>query len=91
MASTEPDDEAAILDAMVDRAESMKQEPPMKSDETARADGAHEVTPRSASSDYVRSRWPFLAPHIREAIIALVDAGLLQQPNQQPDTGGGKQ
>ncbi len=31
---------------------------------------------RSDSSDYVRSRWPFLPPHIREAIVTLVDAGL---------------
>ncbi len=62
---------------------------------TAREDDASEpmgqITPRRGSCDYIRSRWPFLAPHIREAIIALVDAGLSQPPNQQPEPGGGNQ
>ena len=34
------------------------------------------LTRRSDSTEYVRSRWPFLSPHIREAIVTLVDAGL---------------
>lgn len=31
---------------------------------------------RAADTAYLTSRWPMLPPHIREAIVALVDAGL---------------
>lgn len=32
------------------------------------------ILSRCDSSDYVRSRWPSLPPHIRESIVSLVDA-----------------
>lgn len=39
--------------------------------------------PRSGDANYVASRWVFLPPHIREAIITLVDAGLRQSGDLQ--------
>lgn len=47
----------------------------LESDENVKPTGER-LSPRSDSSDYVRTRWPMLPPHIREAIITLVDATL---------------
>lgn len=39
---------------------------------------------RASDTSYVVSRWAFLPPHIREAIVTLVDAGLANA-ERQPD------
>lgn len=38
---------------------------------------------RSGSAEYVASRWCMLPPHVREAIVTLVDAGLKLCDEQQ--------
>ena len=46
---------------------------------------------RASDTSYVSSRWVFLPPHIREAIVTLVDAALLmhesrsQRKSAQPE------
>lgn len=41
------------------------------------------AAPRSSDTSYLVSRWAFLPPHIREAIVTLVDAGLLSYESRQ--------
>lgn len=64
----------------------------MPASDPAATDRPASPAPRRDSSDYVRSRWPLLPPHIREAIVTLVDAGLaVGTPNsvheQESDDG----
>lgn len=39
---------------------------------------------RSGSAEYVASRWCMLPPHVREAIVTLVDAGFASHSMNQP-------
>lgn len=48
---------------------------PMNDNEAVESRQDGRIVSRSSSTDYVRSRWPLLPPHIREAIVSLVDAG----------------
>ena len=36
-----------------------------------------------ASIDYIRRAWPYLQPHIKEALFTLIDAALLQSEGAQ--------
>ena len=42
---------------------------------------------RASDTSYVSSRWVFLPPHIREAIVTLVDAGMINHERQHNLTG----
>lgn len=40
----------------------------------------------SPSIDYIRSAWPHIAPHIREAVLTLIDAALTQRDKRDETT-----
>lgn len=39
---------------------------------------------RTSSTDYITAHWCMLPPHVREAIVTLVDAGVATSPVIQP-------
>ena len=41
--------------------------------------GTDDVFNDDPSVDYIRRVWPYLQPHIRDALLTLIDAALLQQ------------
>ena len=41
---------------------------------------------RTSSTDYIAARWCMLPPHVREAIVTLVDAGVATNPTNEPRT-----
>ena len=57
----------------------------MTTDKSATSVVAASATPtstRASDTSYVSSRWVFLPPHIREAIVTLVDAALLMHESR---------
>lgn len=62
----------------------------MTTDKFATSVVAASATPtstRASDTSYVSSRWVFLPPHIREAIVTLVDAGMINHERQHNLTG----
>ena len=62
----------------------------MTTDKSATSVVAASATPtstRASDTSYVSSRWVFLPPHIREAIVTLVDAGMINHERQHNLTG----